>query len=129
MKTVGLLGIFVLLVAVAGCGPDNRVGKGTLFIVTEDLREEATTQWEQPYSDGFTAVIPKGTVVEVLYSNNGTSYFEVAPVSVAGKKSEEEIRVYFVPEGIRTRAGFESFSFSLPVSYIGSKLERVEESK
>jgi len=129
MKTVGLWGIVVLLVALAGCGPDNRVGKGTRFRATEDLREEATTQWEQPYSDGFTAVIPKGTVLEVLYPNNSTSYFEVTPVSVAGRNSEEEIRAYFVPEGIRTRPGFEGFSFSLPVSYIGSKLERVEDSK
>ncbi len=126
MKRVGFWSIVTLLVVLAGCGPDNQVKKGARFRATQDLREEATTQWEQPYSDGFTAVIPEGTVLEVLYPNNSTSYFEVTPVYVAGKKSPQEIRAYFVPEGIRTRTGFEGFSFSLPVSYIGSKLERVE---
>ncbi len=111
----------------AGCTSGASVAKGDRFEVVEEIRETATTQWEQPYSDGFTAIIPKGTVLEAVFATTpGAEYFESTPVRVNGQTEAAYVLQFFVPEGIRTRAGFEGFTFSLPTSYIGTKLKKLE---
>lgn len=110
-----------------GCGSGASVEQGDRFVVQEELRESATTQWEQPYSDGFTAIIPEGTELKAVYSTTpGASYFECTPVKVNGQTDEDYILQFFVPEGTRTREGFQGFAFSLPTEYIGEKIKAVE---
>jgi hypothetical protein len=110
---------------IAGCSSTPAVKKGDSFEVLSELREAASTHWEQPFTDGFTKVIPPGTVLQAVADPQaGAEFFECVPVSVNGNKDPEYINTFFVPEGTRLRAGFQGFSFNLPMKYIGDKLKK-----
>jgi hypothetical protein len=116
--------VLILAVGFVGCGGTERaVKKGETFRATEELRETATTQWEESYSDGFEYVIQPGTVLEVMYNTTpGAPYFECTIVGLDGRKDKPYIEEQVVPERIRRREGFLGFTFSLPKSYIGTKI-------
>jgi hypothetical protein len=117
-----------MIALLSGCGGNERAMKeGERFRVVEELREAATTQWEGPYSDGFNYVIPPGTVLEVLYNTTPAApYFECTIVVLDGKTDRAYIEQQVVPERILRREGLQGFSFSLPKSYIGTKIVEVE---
>ncbi|MBD3390402.1 MAG: hypothetical protein GF418_00170 [Chitinivibrionales bacterium] len=118
--------VCAVVLGAAGCGQRTAVKKGELFGVIGEIRTEATTEWEQPYSDGFVAIIPTGTVLEARFTTTpGAAYFECTPIMVNNTKDPVAIIEHFVPEGIRTRQGFEGFSFTLPVKLIDTKLKRL----
>jgi hypothetical protein len=108
-----------------GCGTKQPgVKKGDRIVVKEELpKETAETQWEDNYIDGFTAAIPRGTVLEVLFTPKiGAALFECIPVEIGDKKDPESVEKLIVPEAIRTKEGYKNFSFSIKTSYIGSKV-------
>ena len=110
------------IIMIAGCA-NTTVKKGDRFKVAEDLRVEATIEWEQPISDGFTTLIPKGTIVEARFTTTpGAAFFECMPVKVNGSENAVTIIEYFVPDRARSREGFKGFSFNLRVKDIGTKL-------
>ncbi|MBN1602962.1 MAG: hypothetical protein JW915_15240 [Chitinispirillaceae bacterium] len=115
----------VLCLFAVSCGTKQpKIKKGDKLVVQEELpRETAETQWEDDYTDGFTAVIPKGTVLEVLFSPKmGAAIVECLPVEIGEKKDPEAIEEFIVPESIRTKEGYKSYSFSIKMEYIGSKV-------
>ena len=118
-----VMAVSLFLVGCSGGGP---VKKGERFQVTRDLRVTANTEWEQPYTDGFTTLIPTGTILEARFTTTpGASYFECVPIEVNRTDNQVDIVGYFVPEGIREREGFKGFSFSLPVEDIGKSLKKL----
>lgn len=112
-----------------GCGTKQPgIKKGDKILVKEELpKETAETQWEDNYIDGFTAAIPRGTVLEVLFTpNTGAAIVECIPVEIDNKKDPDSVEALFVPEAIRTKEGYKSYSFSIKTSYIGSKVLRMK---
>ena len=122
-----VLGIAACVLAVTmGCNQRTAVKKGDRFVVLEDLRTNAATEWEQPFTDGFATLIPRGTVVETRFTTTpGAAFFECVPVEVNKSRNAIVITEYFVPEGTRMREGFKGFSFNLPVADIGTKMKRL----
>ena len=128
MRGAGLCCIAVFVAAlVPGCGQGTRVKKGDRFEVLEDMRTTANTEPDQPFTDGFSTVIPAGSVVEARFTTTpGASFFECAPVTVHGSTNPVAIMHFFVPDHIRTREGFTGFWFSLPIKQIGTKLKPID---
>ena len=114
-----------LAVIIGGCISKQSVKKGDRLVVLENLRESAETQWEDSYTDGFVTVIPKGTILEVLYSPRaGSNVIECLPVEVNG--SSENVEEFFVPEHIRNQPGYKSYVFALKSEYLGEKIKKAE---
>lgn len=112
-----------------GCGTKQPgIKKGDKLLVKEELpRETAETQWEDNYTDGFTASIPEGTVLEVLFTPKmGAGIVECIPVEIGDKKDPESVEVAIVPEAIRTKEGYKSYSFSIKTSYLGTKVTQMK---
>lgn len=110
---------------VASCGTKQpTIKKGDKLVVQEELsRETAETQWEDNYTDGFTAAIPKGTVLEVLFTPKmGAAIIECIPVEIGDNKDAESVEEFIVPESIRSKEGYKSYSFSIKTEYIGTKV-------
>jgi hypothetical protein len=108
-----------------GCGTKQPgIKKGDKIMVKEELpKETAETQWEDNYIDGFTTAIPRGTVLEVLFTPKiGAALFECIPVEIGDTKNPDSVEALFVPEEIRTKEGYKSFSFSIKTCYIDSKV-------
>ena len=120
-----LICILPLLILFLGCGFGSKVKKGERFEAIVDLREAANIQGSQEYSDGFTCHISKGTILEALDPINSPDFFECHPVVVNGNSDKYYIITTLVPEAALNKEGFESFSFTLPLDYIGTKLKRV----
>lgn len=117
-----MLSLFVLF---TGCGSDGEVKKGDRFEVLESLREAADIQGSLEYSEGFTCNIPKGTILEAIHSSASSGFIECRPVKVNGKTEDEYILTTLVPEVVRRKEGFETFSITLRVEYIGTKIKKV----
>lgn len=108
-----------------GCGTKQPgIKKGDKLVVKEELpRETAETQWEDNYTDGFTAAIPAGTVLEVLFTPKmGAAIVECIPVEIGDNKDPESVEAAIVPESIRTKEGYKSYAFSIKTSYIGTQI-------
>lgn len=113
-----------------GCGGSSTsVKKGDRFIAMESLQEAADVQTTSDYSDGFTCYIPKDATLEALYNMNSSGFFECKVVEVNGKTSEDDIYSELVPEAVRNKEGFESFSLTFSKEYIGTKLKKAEVQK
>ncbi len=115
-----------VLILFLACGSGTTVKKGDRFEVLVDLKEAADIQGSEEYSDGFTCIIQKGTIIEALYSSSSSGFFECRPVMVDGNSSEGYIIETLVPEVVRRRPGFETFSLSLSLDYIGKKLRKAK---
>lgn len=112
-----------------GCGTkQTAIKKGDKLLVKEELpRETAETQWEDNYTDGFTAAIPAGTVLEVLFTPKmGAAIVECLPVEIGDKKDAESVEEFIVPESIRSKEGYKSYSFSIKTADIGTKVTIVK---
>lgn len=112
-----------------GCGTKQpSIKKGDKLLVKEELpRETAETQWEDNYTDGFTAAIPEGTILEVLFTPKmGAAIVECIPVEIGDKKDAESVEELIVPESIRTKEGYKSYSFSIKTADIGTKVTIVK---
>lgn len=121
------LALFILSTFSIGCGDSaSSVKKGDRFVAMESLQEAADVQTSSDYSDGFTCYVPKGAVLEALYNINSSGFFECKVVEVEGKTSQEDVYLNLVPEAVRNKEGFESFSLTFNKEYIGSKLKKVE---
>ena len=111
-----------------GCGGSKNTGglkKNDIVIVEEDLRERAETQWEDSYTDGFTTVIPKGTRLKVLFSPApAAQVFECRPIEINGKTDSVAVEAEIVPEHIRNKMGYVSYSFALKKEYLGTKVKK-----
>ena len=102
--------------------------KGDIIVTEEELRESAETQWDGNFTDGFIAEIPKGTKLEVLYTPAVTAQvFECRPVEVNGLKDPEAVEAFFVPEPVRNKIGYKSYTFAFNKNYIGTKVAKVEQ--
>ncbi len=114
-----------LSLIVIGCGSKQpNIKKGDKLVVKEELpRETAETQWEDNYTDGFTAAIPAGTVLEVLFTPKmGAAIVECIPVEIGDKKDPESVEEFIVPESIRSKEGYKNYSFSIKTADIGTKI-------
>ena len=122
---VPLIGLACLM---GGCSSGkNELKKGDFVIIQEELRERAETQWADSYTDGFTTEIPEGTKLEVLYTPApAAQVFECRPVEVNGKKNADEVEAFFVPEHIRTKDGYRSYTFALKKEYLGTKVKKAD---
>ena len=118
-----ILPLFVLFLS---CGSTSTVKKGDRFEALVDLKEAADIQGSLEYSDGFTCVIPKGAILEALYSSSSSDFFECRPIMLDGNSQEGYIIEKLVPEVVRRRPGFETFSVSLNRDYIGTKLKKTK---
>ena len=121
-----LICILPIIILFLSCGSGSSVKKGDRFEVLVDLKEAADIQGSQEYSDGFTCHIPKGTILEALVPINSPDFFECQPVVVNGNSDKFYIITTLVSEAALGKEGFESFSFTLPLDYIGTKLKRVK---
>ena len=114
------------LLFMMNCGEDIRIKKGEKFEVVNDLREAADIQGSEEYADGFQCNIPKGTILEALYNySTSASFFECRVIQVNGNANEDYIMETLAPDVIRKREGFETFSLTLPVDYIGTKIKKL----
>lgn len=122
--------IFFLSIISIGCGDSaSSIKKGDQFIALESLQEAADVQTSSDYSDGFTCYVPKGAKLEALYNINSSGFFECKVIEVNGKKDESGVYEALVPEGVRNKEGFESFSLTFNKEYIGTKLKKIEAAK
>ena len=122
-RRTALICILPLLILFLSCGFGSAVKKSDRFEVLVDLKEAADIQGSEEYTDGFTCILPKGTILEVLYSSSGS--IECRPVMVDGNSNEGYIIETLVPEVVRRRPGFEHFSVSVSKEYIGKKLKKL----
>lgn len=121
-----LICILPLLILFLGCGFGSKVKKGERFEALVDFKVEANIQGIEGYSDGFKCHIPAGTILEALDPINSPDFFECQPVVVNGNSDKFYIITTLVSEAALGKEGFESFSFTLPLDYIGTKLKRVK---
>jgi hypothetical protein len=112
------------LICFTKCSKKEIVSKGDSFIALMELTEVADIQGAQNYTDEFTGIIPKGTILRAL-SNSNAGFFECRPVEINGKSGEEYILSTFVPEFIRNKESFKNFSITLSIEYIGTKIKKV----
>jgi len=124
--SIRIVMLFVVpLVCILGCGDDIRIKKGDRFEVVADLREAADIQGSEEFTDGFECSIPAGAVLEALYNySTSAQFFECRVVLVRGNENEDYIMETLAPDGIRNREGFETFSVTLPIGYLGTKLKK-----
>ena len=123
-RHTALICILPVLILFLVCGSGSTVKKGDRFEVLVDLKEAADIQGSEEYSDGFTCILPKGTIIEVLYSSSG--FYECRPVMVDGNSNEGYIIETLVPEVVRRRPGFENFSVSVSKEHVGKNLKKVK---
>jgi hypothetical protein len=119
----------VISFGLTGCGiKQPSIKKGDKLIVKEELpKETAETQWENSYTDGFTGTIPKGTILEVLNTpEHLASAFDCIPLQIGDKNDPATVEKLIVPENIRSKEGYKSYSFSIKKDYIGSKVTVVK---
>ena len=91
------------------------------------MKVEATTKWEQPFSDGFTAYLSPGTKLETLFSQTpAAEFFECKVSEFNGKTDQDYITKNLVPERIYRKDGYLGFSFSLKNGDIGVKIKKLE---
>ncbi len=121
-----LIFILPLLVFLLGCGSGSSIKKGDKFETLVELKEAADIQGSMEYSDAFTCNIPKGTVLEVLYPPSSSGFFECKPVIVNGNTSAQYIQETLVPEVVRRKPGFEDFTLTLNVEYVGTKIKKMK---
>ena len=126
IKLCAPLMVFALILV--GCGSSGKeVKKGDIVVTEEVLREAAETQWEDNFTDGFITEIPKGTKLEVLYTPAVTAQvFECRPVEVNGEKDPDMVEAFFVPEPVKNKIGYKSYSFAFKKEYLGTKVKKVE---
>ncbi|MBN1577293.1 MAG: hypothetical protein JW913_12115 [Chitinispirillaceae bacterium] len=118
---------FLMACVIAGCGPSKELKQGDIVVTQEVLRETAETQWEDNSTDGFTTEIPKGTRLEVLSTPVPTALvFSCRPVEVNGEKDPQMVEAFFVPEPVKNKMGYESYSFTFKKEYLGSKVKKAE---
>ncbi len=114
------------LLLLFSCGRSVRVSKGDQFEVLEDLREVATVQMDRKHSDGFTCIIPKGSIITVVTTPAATvSFFDIEPTQVSGLTDRKAIEERLVPPHLRNREEYETFFISVPLSYLGTKLKKL----
>ena len=121
--------VFVLFVFfLVGCGSKKKIKEGDTFEVMEEVRENATVQSDQSYSDGFTGIIPKGSIIKVESTPlSSVTYFDVILIEVHGKRDQAYIENLLVPEAVRNSEGYKGFYVSIPKNYTGKKIKRVSE--
>jgi hypothetical protein len=117
----------IVFAVVIGCGAGNSVKKADRFVLLEDMKLNAATQWATEYSDGFSCVLSKGTVVEAISGNSrGEAFFECKPVSINGVTDADQVEQLIVPAHILNREGFIGYAFALSVADLGKKFEKVK---
>lgn len=125
IRTAAVMTLTVLLFFFS-CGSGTSVKKGDRFEVLVELQEAADIQGQNEYSDGFTCTIPKGTVLEALFPASSSGFFECKPVVLNGNTGSQYIIETLVPIAVRNKAGFQDFSLTLSVEYIGTKIKRIK---
>lgn len=123
------LPLFPFLFFISYCSKSTiTLKKGDIVEIQEKLRERAETQWDDAsYTDGFTAMIPKGTKMQILYTPApAAQVFECRAIEVNGVKDIDSVEALFVPERVRFKEGYKSYSFALKKELIGSKITKVE---
>lgn len=122
--------IFVLTTLfffIAGCGSVTTIKKDDQIVVLEEFRERAETQWDENYTDGFMQIIPKGTVLKVLYTPAPAGQvIECRPIEVNGIKDPDKVETFFVPEHIKNKEGYQGYAFAIQKSFLGKQVKKVE---
>jgi hypothetical protein len=109
-----------------GCGP-GALQEGDLLESTQELRVNGESVWEDGTTEAFTYDTPAGTVFRVLYAQRGTlDIIECEPIKVDKHEDAAYIIERFLPPHLRNRFGFKSFSVTLNLADIGTKLKRLE---
>lgn len=124
-----ILPLVLLALLGIGCGsnPAKTLKKGDVVILEDDIRERAETQWADSYTDGFTIELPKGTRLEVLYTPAPASQvFECRPIEVNDKKEPDDVETFFVPDHIRNKEGYRSYSVALKKELLGTSIKKVQ---
>lgn len=126
IRSILPLFIFAFLLGSCSSKSTSSLKKGDIIITQEELRERAETQWEDAsYTDGFISMIPKGTKLEVLFTPAGAAaIIECRPIEVNGITNADEVEAFFVPEPIRFKEGYTSYSFGLKLAMLGTKITK-----
>lgn len=132
-RMLGIISLSVSLLLVMGCGGSSDksgLKKGDILETLEELRERGEVELSDSYTEGFSVIIPKGSKLKVLYTPSPTvGVFECVPIEVNGVTDPDEIETMFVPERIRVKEDYKSFSITLKKEYLGTKLKKIENVK
>ena len=110
-----------------GCGSDA-IKKGDELQATQEIRVSGESIWEDGTTEAFTSTVPAGTVFRVLYPQRpGLDIVECEPIKVAGTDDPDMILEFFLPPHLRNRFGFRSYSVTIKVADVGTKIKRVVE--
>ena len=126
-----LRAVFLTAVAfsliISGCGSNGTIKSGEIFGVTKELREKGESLWADGSIEGFTTIIPKGTIVKALYSQRpGINVIECEAIQINGKKNPDYIKSIILPPTLQEQAGLRSYSITLSTDIIGSGLKKLK---
>ena len=128
MKHLIPLIVLVFFAFTWNCGESiPEVKQGDLLRVTQSFQGNFETEWmDDSYTEGFTKMIPKGTVLRVLISVPTSQLMTCTPIEVDGDKDLRQVAETFIPPNIINRRGLLNYTIELVKTDIGTKLEKVQ---
>ena len=93
-----------------------KIKQGDKFIVLEDVKVDVLTYFNAPYTDGFSCVIPKGTILISLSAK--ISGFSCAP------ENKEDFEKLYVPVDQRSDK-YAGYSIILNYKEIGKRIKKL----
>jgi hypothetical protein len=130
LRTI-LAGITVILwCSLQSCAGGKAVAEGETFEAVEELRENASMVVDTSYTDGFRIIVPQGSQLRVVaVSRSLNKFFEVIAISTPTSKTIGDAEIELVPAEIRSRPNYKGYRFTLPLSYIGTKIIKLADRK
>jgi len=115
----------IVAVGLFGCG-DAAFQKGDKLQVIQDMQAQGESLWEDNTSEGFTASLPKGTTLRVLYKQAaGNDFVECDVVGMPGVNDADSLTNIVLPPHLKNRGGPTSYSLVVKLSDLGIKVQRV----
>jgi hypothetical protein len=112
-------------ILLTACGSDKLL-KGDELETTQEVRVSGESVWEDGTTEAFTCDVPAGTLFRVLYQQRpGLDIIECEPVRVSGSDDPDVILDFFLPPHLKGRFGFTSFSVTLNLADMGTKIKKV----
>ena len=97
------------------------VEEGDRFVVVEAFEIGGLTHYNAPFTGGFDAQVPAGTVLRAFGDSvPGASAFGCVP------ENTEEFEQQFVPADDRLSPKYDAYSLVVPLKEIGKRIQRLE---
>ena len=109
------------------CGESiPEVNQGDLLRVIKGFQGNFETEWEEDsYSEGFTKMIPEGTVLRVVISVPTSRLMTCTPFRINGNEDIRDVAEFFIPPHIINRRGLLSYTIELVKTDMGIKFEKL----